>query len=237
MTDEIDLDDIETESESETGNDGDWLWRDDADQSQPEQSDSPEAETRAARNADPGGGSTTDEDGGSGAVPHVPHENKDRPAGIPVEGGGSGGGAGRSADPEAAQPEASEADSQQASGPHGGDADDMTLALTYEAAKRLENPAYVFADAAEWADWLGLVGDVPAHVINRFQREHTIDVDFFSGSGTGPTERLAEINRHSMFYAERFVLVGVPEEAGWTPDGWEFLPLEDAAEKAEWQVE
>ncbi|WP_231753975.1 hypothetical protein [Natronomonas sp. CBA1123] len=148
-----------------------------------------------------------------------------------------GGGAGRSADSESAQPEASEADGQQASGPHGGDADDMTLALTYEAAKRLANPAYVFADAAEWADWLGLVGEVPAHVINRFQREHTIDVDFFSGSGTGPTERLAEIDRHSMFYAERFVLVGVPEEAGWAPDGWEFLPLEDAAEKAEWQVE
>ncbi|MFW5964414.1 MAG: DUF7124 domain-containing protein [Natronomonas sp.] len=236
MTDEIDLDDIETESESEPRNDGDWLWRDDADQSPPEQPDFQRAES-GARSANPEDGSVADEGGNSGAVPHVPHENKDRPAGIPVEGGGSGGGAGRTAEAESARREPSEGDRQQASGPHGGDADDMTLALTYEAAKRLENPAYVFADAAEWADWLGLVGEVPAHVINRFQREHTVDVDFFSGSGTGPTERLAEIDRHSMFYAERFVLVGVPEEAGWAPDGWEFLPLEEAAEKAEWVVE
>jgi hypothetical protein len=232
MTEKIDLDDIDTESEPESGNEGDWLWRDDADQSPP---DGPPSEETAPE-ATPG----EDSDGGSDvaspkAVPHVPHENKDKPAGIPVEGGGAGGGAG-SATQNSSESQ-SAADGQQASGPHGGDADDMTLALTYEAAKRLENPAAVFADAAEWADWLGLVGEVPAHVINRFQRQHTIDVDFFSGSGTGPTERLAEIDTHSMFYAERFVLVGVPSEATWAPEGWEFLPLAEAAEKAEWTVE
>ena len=234
MTEKIDLDDIETESEPDAGNDGDWLWRDDADQSPPDVSE-PDGTEDDARNAGAEQAGDASDASGPEAVPHIPHENKDKPAGIPVEGGGSGGGTGRSTETASAEP--SETDGQQASGPHGGDADDMTLALTYEAAKRLANPAYVFADAAEWADWLGLVGEVPAHVINRFQREHTIDVDFFSGSGTGPTERLAEIDTHSMFYAERFVLVGVPEEAERAPEGWEFLPLEAAAEKADWQVE
>ncbi|MFC7177771.1 DUF7124 domain-containing protein [Halosegnis marinus] len=122
------------------------------------------------------------------------------------------------------------------SGPHGGDADEMTLAFTYRAAKALADPAAATTDAARWSDWVGIVGDVPTHVLNKFQREHVIDLDFFNGSGTRPTERLAEIGPSSMFYAERMVLVGLADEAGMEPEGWEFRPLEEAAEKAGWAL-
>jgi len=119
-------------------------------------------------------------------------------------------------------------------GPHGGDADEMTLAFTYRAARALDDPTAAYGDAKQWSDWLGIVGDVPSHALNKFQRTHTIDLDFFNGAGTRPSERLAEIGPSSMFYADRLVLVGLPDEAGMEPDGWEFRPLPEAAEKAGW---
>jgi hypothetical protein len=121
-----------------------------------------------------------------------------------------------------------------AGGPHGGDADEMTLAFTYRAARALDDPSIAYGDAKQWTDWLGIVGDVPSHALNKFQRRHTIDLDFFNGAATRPSERLAEIGPSSMFYAERLVLVGLPDEAGMEPDGWEFRPLPEAAEKAGW---
>jgi len=119
-------------------------------------------------------------------------------------------------------------------GPHGGDADEMTLAFTYRAARALDDPTAAYGDAKQWSDWLGIVGDVPSHALNKFQRRHTIDLDFFNGAGTRPSERLAEIGPSSMFYADRLVLVGLPDEAGMEPAGWEFRPLPEAAEKAGW---
>lgn len=121
-----------------------------------------------------------------------------------------------------------------AGGPHGGDADEMTLAFTYRAARALDDPSIAYGDAKQWTDWLGIVGDVPSHALNKFQRRHTIDLDFFNGAATRPSERLAEIDPSSMFYAERLVLVGLPDEAGMEPEGWEFRPLPEAAEKADW---
>lgn len=121
-----------------------------------------------------------------------------------------------------------------AGGPHGGDADEMTLAFTYRAARALDDPSIAYGDAKQWTDWLGIVGDVPSHALNKFQRRHTIDLDFFNGAATRPSERLAEIDPSSMFYAERLVLVGLPDEAGMEPEGWEFRPLPEAAEKAGW---
>ncbi|MFB6206777.1 MAG: hypothetical protein ABEJ05_09670 [Haloglomus sp.] len=189
------------------------------------------------------------------AVPHVPRSNQDRPVGIPKEGGGAGGATardqsaegadapetettdGRAGDPEAAGTTAAGGADDAASGPHGGGTDDMTMALTYRAARRFENPAAVFADAARWADWVGIVGEVEAHVINKFQRDHTIDADFFNGSGTAPDERLAGIDHHSMFYADRMVVVGLDDES-WIAEAadWEFVPLSTAASEAGWDL-
>lgn len=228
MTDKIDLDDIETDDADEPeANHGDWLWREEGDPD-----DEPEAPTPTA-SAESGGTDTDATDMAAdegGPVPRVPRENEDKPAGVPTESGGSGAGATVSNAPDDAEP--------MAEGPHGGGVDDMTMALTYNAVTELADPQLVVVSAREWADWVGIVGDVSAPVITKFQREHGIDADFFNGTGTGPAERLAGIGKTSMFYAERLAVVGTPDDE-WIAEeaGWEFVPLETAAEKADWDIE
>lgn len=240
MTDRIDLDDLETEEpKEEQPNRGDWFWRGEGDpEDEPPRADD-ESDSLDADETDGGETERT-----SNRVPHVPRETKDRPVGIPKASGGAGAGVtdrpdGMPKEGTEASPPAGETTGEaiEASGPHGGDADDMTLAVTYRATRRLADPTYAFSDASAWSDWLGIVGDVPAHAITKFQREHGVDADFFNGSGMGPRERLADIDERSMFYAKRFVLVGCENEAEWAPSGWEFLPLEEAAEKAGWDLE
>jgi hypothetical protein len=249
MTERIDLDDVEvaTDEDEAAPNEGDWLW-DDADASDID------GETSARGGSDPGdgAGSDRDESGADGRtassapaeeesgattdtasgtrVPHVPYEGSGKPAGIPKDQGGSGSGAGPAED-------RAEAPETQASGPHGGGVDDMATAYTYDAVQRLENPRVALAEANEWSDWIGLVGDVEAHAINAFLREHQLDIDFFNGSGDGPAERIADIDEHSMFYSERMVVVGTDSEK-WIADeaDWEFVPLVEAASKAGWNL-
>lgn len=115
---------------------------------------------------------------------------------------------------------------------------DMTMAFSYRAIRRLDNVHAALADAENWTDYLGIVGDVDASTINKYQRDNVLDLDFFNGSGTGPAERLAAVGPNSMFYAERMVLVGVDErEQAWADEAdWEFIPLETAAEEAGWEL-
>jgi hypothetical protein len=196
--------------------------------------------------AEDGSDGTDDADAGRthAATPRVPRQGDDKPVGIPVEGGGAGSSpAGDRAAVEGGVPDdgSDESASRDATGaaPHGEDADDMTMALTYRAARRLAHPASAFADAEAWADWIGIVGRVDTPIINRFQREHGVDADFFSGTGTGPGERLAEIGPRSMFYAKRMVVVGVEgeDERVAAEADWEFVPLSEAAEKAGWTLD
>jgi hypothetical protein len=252
MTERIDLDDVEvaTDEDEETPNEGEWLWGDadapavdgetgagnGASSAASPASDSGEGEPTAPDATDSEDGETGDEAGASTTtasgtrVPHVPYESNGSPAGIPKAQGGSGSGAGPAED-------RAEAPETQASGPHGGGVDDMATAYTYDAVQRLENPRVALAEANEWSDWIGLVGDVEAHAINAFLREHQLDIDFFNGSGDGPAERLADIDEHSMFYSERMVVVGTDSEK-WIADDadWEFVPLVEAASKADWDL-
>ena len=228
MTERIDLDDVEVETdEDEEGNDGDWLWRDDGSAD----IDGDVGGTATSENADAAASLDDAEQAGDSQgsrIPHVPYESSDSPAGIPKERGGSGSGAGPAED---------RAEAPEASGPHGGGVDDMATAYTYEAVQRLVDPRIALAETNEWSDWVGLVGDVPAHAINSFLREHQLDIDFFNGSGDGPAERLAAIGEHSMFYSERMVVVGTDGEQWIAEDaGWEFVDLADAAESAGWEL-
>jgi hypothetical protein len=264
MTDQIDLDELdsETESEEEAPNRGDWFWKGEGDLADEEVStgesssetsadtasavDTASADDSTAADGNAAADDSTDAETERRRTPHVPHSNKGKPAGIPVEQGGSGSGAvgdesrsgGGKSDGGGESGETAAAEGDEASGPHGGGADDMTMAVSYEAATRLADPEVVFAEASGWADWVGIVGNVNAPVINKFQRDNTIDLDFFNGTGTGPEERLAEVDEFSMFFADRMVLVGVDgeERIAETAD-WEFIPLGEAAEAADWEVE
>ena len=244
MTDSIDLDDLTEQDDDEpAANPGDWLWKGDG---------APDEEPTDDADA------LTGDDLGE-RTPRVPSETDGKPVGIPTEQGGAGSGIEAEVPAGGGMPSDDSPDDTgdatpgvptsdgsgsgpvgsgaAGSGPHGGNADDMTLAFTYRAARALDDPQAACRDATRWTDWLGIVGDVPSHALNKFQRRHTIDLDFFNGSGTRPTERLTEIGPSSMFYADRQVLVGLPDEAGMEPDGWEFRPLPEAAEKADWGYE
>jgi hypothetical protein len=231
VTDRIDLDEYGTESDEQTDTDaknrGDWFWK---------ETDDPT--TRPAQESAENGTHETSietSDSTDTAIPRVPRENDDKPVGIPVKQGGAGG---VSVDKQGQDRSATETVTSETSGPHGGGVDDMTLAFTYEAAKRLTEPQRAFADAGRWADWIGIIGYTDAHVLNTFQRRNHLDLDFFNGTGTGPGERLAEIDEHSMFFAERMVVVGSESESkeiAETAD-WEFVPLSEAAAKAEWKL-
>lgn len=244
MTERIDLDDLNAESEAEEpeANEGDWFWNDgDSAPATDPRSDESDLDPNVRGGAstipdESGEGPDGDGEGGDGSrIPHVPYENKDKPVGIPVEQGGAGGDAGPA---EAARQERHSEGGAEASGPHGGGADDMTMAFTYDALRRLEDLQYVLSDVNQWCDWLGLIGDVDAHVLNKFQRNNQLDFDFFNGSGTGPGKRLAEIDEHSMFFAERMAVVGTPgEERIAEVAGWEFVPLEHAAGEAGWELD
>jgi hypothetical protein len=248
MTDRIDLDDIDTEEEEpdDEPNRGDWFWRGEGDPA--DEPDGPFGAANARErgsDASPTSGAWGDDgDGGThAATPRVPRQGDDKPVGIPIEGGGAGSSHAGDREPvEGGVPEDDADESRQpttGAAPHGEDPDEMTMALTYRAAKRLAHPASAFSDAGAWADWVGIVGRVDTPVINRFQRQNGVDADFFSGTGTGPGERLAEIGPRSMFYAKRMVVVGVAgeDERVAAAADWEFVPLEEAAEKAGWTLD
>ena len=169
----------------------------------------------------------------SSSTPRVPYADDDKPVGIPRASGGGGGVSADARDEETQeQPEAT--------GPHGETKSEMTMALSYRAVRSLSNLHAALADAETWTDYVGIVGDVDAHVINKYQRDNRLDLDFFNGTGTGPGERLEEVGPNSMFYADRMVLVGVESagERAWAERaGWEFVPLAEAAEASGWTVD
>jgi hypothetical protein len=245
MTDSIDLDEIATEDETdeESGNEGDWLWRD---------GDDAEAAPPAAPTSDADEGVTDDGSGGDdtgsvsaadvagGPAPGVPMASDD-PVGVPGNAGRSGGTTDGS---EGERDPADGADSAEATSgagtaeTHGAaEPDDMTMALTYKAAHYVTDPAAVLSDANGWADWIGIVGEVSTPVIRKFQRDNRIELDFFGGSESGPEARLREIDRDSMFYADRMVVVGTDADE-WIAEeaDWEFVPIGTAAEKAGWEL-
>jgi hypothetical protein len=249
MTDRIDLDDIDTDDgeSDDQPNRGDWFWRGEGDpDAEPDDPFGTAGGRADDAAADPTSGAW-DGDGDDGethaATPRVPRQSDDKPVGIPIEGGGAGGTHAGDRDPvEGGVPNDDADESPQpttGAAPHGEDADDMTMALTYEAAQRLAHPASAFSDAGAWADWVGIVGRVGTPVINRFQRQNGVDADFFSGTEETPGERLAQVGPRSMFYAKRMVVVGIAgeDERVAAEADWEFVPLEEAAEKAGWTLD
>ncbi|QLD84208.1 hypothetical protein HWV23_00300 [Natronomonas halophila] len=117
----------------------------------------------------------------------------------------------------------------------GGGSTDMTLAFELEALKRLARPEEVFSDARTWSEYVGVVSDKPTYVVTNFTRKNRIRQDFFSGP-RGRKESLENVK--TQFDTDRHVFIGVDDEdealAGEVD--WEFLPVEQAAEAADWEL-
>ncbi|WP_350355505.1 DUF7124 domain-containing protein [Halorarius litoreus] len=111
----------------------------------------------------------------------------------------------------------------------------MTLAFELEALKRLADPEAVFTSARTWSEYVGVVSDKPTYVVTNFTRKNRIRQDFFSGP-RGKEESLRNVKRQ--FDTDRHVFIGTSDEDAAVADevDWEYLPVEQAAEAAEWEL-
>lgn len=117
-----------------------------------------------------------------------------------------------------------------------GGSSDMTLAFELEALKALRDPQAVFTDARQWTSYVGVISEKPTYVVTNFTRKHRIRQDFFSG----PRSREESlVNIKTQFDTDRYVLVGTDEddEALAEETDWEYLPVETAAEAADWGLQ
>lgn len=112
---------------------------------------------------------------------------------------------------------------------------EMTLAFELGALEALSDPLSVFADAREWATYVGVVSEEPTYVVTNYTRKHRIRQDFFSGP-RGVEESLSSVKQQ--FQTDRHVYVGTTDDDHAIADavGWEYLPVEEAAEAAEWRL-
>ncbi len=117
----------------------------------------------------------------------------------------------------------------------GGGSSDMTLAFELEALKELADPEAVFSDARSWSEYVGVISEEPTYVVTNFTRKNRIRQDFFSGP-RGRAESLENVK--SQFQTDRHVFIGLTDEDEELAESvdWEFLPLETAAEAAEWTL-
>lgn len=115
-----------------------------------------------------------------------------------------------------------------------GDAD-MTLAFELDALQTLADPAAVFNDARQWTEYVGVVSEKPTYVVTNYTRKHRVRQDFFSGP-RGVQESLENVK--TQFGTARHVLVSNdPDDRAVAIDAdWEFLPLDEAASAAGWEI-
>ena len=112
---------------------------------------------------------------------------------------------------------------------------DMTLAFELSALQELAEPEAAFGDARQWTTYVGVVSEKPTYVVTNYTRKHRIRQDFFSGP-RGKRESLESVKEQ--FDTDRHVFVGTSEaDAELAAEiDWEYLPIEDAAEAAGWDL-
>ena len=117
---------------------------------------------------------------------------------------------------------------------NGGSGGEMTLAFELTALEALAYPDEVFQDARRWSKYVGVVSDKPTYVVTNFTRKHRIRQDFFSGP-RGKRESLESVK--DQFDTDRHVFISDVDESELAAEvGWEFLPVEQAADAADWEL-
>jgi len=116
-----------------------------------------------------------------------------------------------------------------------GGSGDMTLAFDLDALKELAYPDSVFTDARQWSEYVGVISEQPTYVVTNFTRKHRIRQDFFSGP-RGRQESLENVKEQ--FDTDRYVFVGSGDADADLAEAtdWEFLPVDNAAEAADWEL-
>lgn len=112
---------------------------------------------------------------------------------------------------------------------------DMTLIFEFGAIQRLEEPVAAVNDAREWSERVGIVSDASPDGVTDFADRDDVDTDFTSGVGSIGGS-LAVVRQR--FPAARHVFLGtndVDRDLARSL-GWEYLDIDEAAEKAGWQL-
>ncbi|WP_280587876.1 hypothetical protein [Halorubrum sp. Boch-26] len=110
---------------------------------------------------------------------------------------------------------------------------ELTLVLSLGAARRLADPAAAVAEARRWSRYVGVVAN-DADAVERFVREHGVENDYalrnWDKWGTlGDVYDEADTPRHV------FVGTSSSDRRVATHVGFEYRPIGEAAEKADWE--
>lgn len=110
----------------------------------------------------------------------------------------------------------------------------MTLALELPALERLDDPTGALDDARAWSRYVGVVGN-DSDAVRSAIETYELDLDF-APDGRDIWLTLQETRERTN--TPRHVLVGHTADGRRAAEhtGWEFVPLDDAAEKAGWDL-
>jgi len=111
---------------------------------------------------------------------------------------------------------------------------ELTLVLSLGAARRLADPEEAFAEARRWSRYVGIVAN-DADAVERFVGEHGVVNDYalrnWDKWGTlGDVYDEAETPRHV------FVGTSSSDRRVATHVGFEYRPIREAAERADWEL-
>ncbi|EMA59280.1 DUF7124 domain-containing protein [Halorubrum lipolyticum] len=111
---------------------------------------------------------------------------------------------------------------------------EVTLVFSLGAARRLADPQRAIADAREWSRHVGIVAN-DADAVDRFVREAGVENDYalrnWDKWGT-----LGDIHEGTDAPRAVFVGTGAGNRRVATHVGFEYLPIDEAAEKADWTL-
>lgn len=112
---------------------------------------------------------------------------------------------------------------------------ELTLAFSFEGLNSLSDPRSVTQDARTWAEELALFTRYPAVVEQDFIAQKKLHIRITAAT-RDPETALEETRQ--LIPTPRHVLIGTnTEHQSWAEEtGWEYLPLEDAASKANWDT-
>jgi hypothetical protein len=117
---------------------------------------------------------------------------------------------------------------------NGDRSNDMTLVLKRAALERLVDPLQAVGDANRWTEYIGITADRTAETQRSIIEGKELDVDFI---GEDLISDLATARQR--FPTERHVFIGESDEDRKAAQslGVEYLPITEAADKAEWAIQ
>lgn len=112
---------------------------------------------------------------------------------------------------------------------------EMTLVFAFPVLERLANPDDAVEGSKAWSDYVGVVADMEPPELKANLEQTGAEPDFVSGE-FGSAGSIAAIRQR--FASDRHVFVGTTDEHQNIAEalGWEYLSVEQAAEKAGWAL-